>query len=167
MFISPKVVEAGKALTQGMGLYFLKSPVLVPAPLDAEYPEQEQSMRMLVATEIRKFLERKDIEFILAVLGSLESPWPYIIGGSETDTLFDMRYDYGFDTLGPFKEMFRVGESRSKYRPFCTERISPEELLAHIDRPEFFLKNIHHYLDVAAGKILKREQQKKRAVLDS
>lgn len=160
MFISPRVLEAGEILARAGEVRSLPLIILPAFSPQVKYLKSEQAIRTLVAMEIRTFLERKDIQLILAVFGFFGASRSYVIGGSETENHDGMRTDYGFNSEGPFKETFKSRQFRPKHEPLCTERISPEELLEHINYPEMFLKSIHHHLDAAAQAILEREQKK-------
>lgn len=160
MYISPKVLQAGEILAQEGQTSPLPF-IIKPAPETVSYPQDEQALRKLVATEIRSLLAREDIRLILAVFGFFAISPSYIIGGSEIDETKDgARSDYGFDNQGPFKAVFKSQQFRPKYGPLSVDRISPEELSAHIKHPDDFFNSITHRLDAAAQAILKREQKK-------
>lgn len=161
MYISPKVLQAGEILAQE-GQIISPLPFMIkPAPETMSYPQDEQALRKLVATEIRSLLAREDIRLILAVFGFFAISPSYIIGGSEIDKNNGRRSDYGFDNQGPFKAVFKSQQFRPKYGPLSVDRISPEELSEHIKHPDVFFNSIGHHLDVAAQEILKREQKRK------
>jgi hypothetical protein len=155
MHISPKVLETGAILAREVQTSPFRF-IIVPAPETVRYPQDEQNLRKLVAKEIRSLLEREDIRLILAVFGFFGITRPYIIGGSEIETKDGTRAEYGFDSQGPFKATFRSRQFRPKHGPLSVDRVSPEELLEHIEHPAVFLNSITHHLDAAAQAILKR-----------
>jgi hypothetical protein len=160
MYISPLVLRAGAILSRA------GKACVEPLTVMSAHPEIGNLLspqRMLVAGEIRSLLEREDIRLILAVFDFFRDSRPHVIGGSEIGKNGE-RAEYGFDSQGPFRAMFKTRYFGPKSKPLAVERISPEELLAHTRYPELFLRSIHRHMEVAAQAILKERNEERESL---